>query len=153
MTERPQTPEQLEARRQMRRESRQSQTYKRFLKNLCEESGLSEADAEAAASSVLCAFEQRILQTEADHLNAQLPRKLQELLTRCERHDALPPHKFGRAELVKMVCEDLGIDDTEAEARVRAVCSAVRLQVTEGEVEKVIDELPADLRVFWRPLA
>src|SRR5689334_1056797 len=100
MTQRIQGPEELEARRQMRRESRRSQTYKRFLRHLCDESGLSEADAEAAASSVLCAFEQRILQSEADHLNAQLPRKLQELLTRCERHDDLPPRKFGRGELV-----------------------------------------------------
>lgn len=139
----------LQAQREQRRETRRNQTFKAFLKNLMVIGSMNEEEAERAAVSVLCALEQRLFGEEAAHLEAQLPGKLQDLLLRCERHMGKPAHKFGREGFIKMVSEDLGLEAFEAEKRIRAVFSAVREQVSEGEIEDVIGQLPADLRDLW----
>lgn len=143
----------MEVRRARRRESRTSQTYAAFIKHLCERGGMSPSVAEKAAVSVLCAIEQRIFGEEAQDLEAQLPRKLVELLNRCERHESGPPsRKFGRAEMLLMVGEDLGLNPEAVEPVIRAVLDALRDQVSEGEVEQVLRQLPHDLRDLWRPV-
>jgi uncharacterized protein (DUF2267 family) len=140
------TPE----RRAQRHETRTSQTYVHFLKNLGAIGGMSREEAERAAVSVLCAIEQRLYGDEAEHLNAQLPVKLKELLARCPRHGGAPPRKFGRDELLQLVADDLSTTPEDAEFIVRAVLQAVRDQVTEGEVDDVISQLPQDLAELWR---
>ena len=143
----------LEVRRARRRESRTSQTYAAFIKHLCERGGMSPSVAEQAAVSVLCALELRIFGEEAQDLEAQLPRKLTELLHRCERHESGPPQrKFGRAEMLRMVGEELSLQPEAVEPVIRAVLDAVRDQVSEGEVEQVMQQPPADLRDLWRPV-
>jgi uncharacterized protein (DUF2267 family) len=143
----------LDARRAQRRESRTSQTYAAFIKRLCERGGMSPAVAEQAAVTVLCALEQRIFGEEAKDLEAQLPQKLTELLQRCERHESgPPPRKFKRAEMLQMVGEELGLAPEAVEPVIRAVLAAIRDQVSEGEVEQVMKQLPADLRELWRPV-
>jgi uncharacterized protein (DUF2267 family) len=140
----------LEQRRQQRRESRQSQTYKAFLKRLCEKGRYSEEIAEQSAVSVLCALEQRLMPEEARDMEAQLPMKLQNLLYRCEKHLGQAPQKFGREEFLAMVAEDLGMQSSETESVVRHVFDTLREQVSEGEIEQVIQQLPADLRELWQ---
>ncbi|QRN93731.1 DUF2267 domain-containing protein [Archangium violaceum] len=140
----------LEARRQQRRETRRNQTYKAFLGNLAVIGSMNEEEAERAAVSVLCVLEQRLFGEEAAHLEAQLPGKLQDLLVRCERHLGKPASKFGKDGFIQMVSEDLGVEAIEAERQIRAVFSAVREQVSEGEIEDVIGQLPADLRELWQ---
>jgi uncharacterized protein (DUF2267 family) len=140
----------LEARREQRRESRRSQTYKAFLRNLMVIGSMNEEEAERAAVSVLCVLEQRLFGEEAAHLEAQLPGKLQDLLIRCERHLGKPASKFGKDGFVQMVSEDLDVDSFEAEKKIRAVFTAVREQVSEGEIEDVIGQLPSDLRELWQ---
>lgn len=149
--DRPQMTEQeLEARRELRRETRRNQTYKAFLRNLMAMGAMNEEEAERAAVSVLCVLEQRLIGEEAAHLEAQLPGKLQDLLMRCERHVGRPPSKFGRDDFIRMVCEDLEVEAFQAEKQIRAVFAAVREQVSEGEIEDVIGQLPADLRDLWQ---
>ena len=135
----------------MRHESRQSQTYKAFLKYLCDVGRFDdERQAENAAVSVLCALEQRLFGEEARDLEAQLPQKLRELLVRCERHESgPPPNKFGRDELLKMVGDDVGVKQENTESVVRAVFSALQAQISEGEIEEVGQQLPADIRDLW----
>jgi uncharacterized protein (DUF2267 family) len=143
----------LEVRRARRHESRTSQTYAAFIKHLCERGGMSPSVAETAAVSVLCALEQRIFGEESQDLEAQLPQKLTELLHRCERHESgPPPRKFGRAEMLQMVGEELSLNPDAVEPVVRAVLDAIRDQVSEGEVEDIMKQLPADLRDLWRPV-
>jgi len=139
-----------QARREQRSETRRNQTYKAFLSNLCVIGSMNEEEAEKAAVSVLCVLEQRLFGEEAAHLEAQLPGKLKDLLIRCERHIGKPASKFGREEFIRMVTEDLGVDTFQAEKRIRAVFSALRDQVSEGEIEDVIGQLPADLRDLWQ---
>jgi uncharacterized protein (DUF2267 family) len=139
----------IEVRRKLRHESRASQTYKLFLDHLCERGGMSPAVAQQAAVSVLCAVEQRILSDEALDMEAQLPRKLTDLLHRCEKHEEELPPKFGREHLLKRVGEDLSLNPDAVEPVVRAVLDAIRHQISEGEAEDVMSQLPEDLRDLW----
>ncbi|MBF5041813.1 DUF2267 domain-containing protein [Aggregicoccus sp. 17bor-14] len=144
-------PRTLEERRALRRESRASQTYADFLRQLSERGGMSPHVAERAASSVLCALEERILPDEAKDMEAQLPVKLTELLHRCERHEhGGPPRKFGREEMLQRVGEDLALQPEAVEPVVRAVCNVLRARLSEGEAEDVMNQLPEDLRALWR---
>lgn len=140
----------LQTRREQRSETRRNQTYKAFLRNLMVIGSMNEEEAERAAISVLCVLEQRLFGEEAAHLEAQLPGKLQELLIRCERHLGKPASKFGKDGFIQMVSEDLGVDSFEAEKKIRAVFTAVRDQVSDGEIEDVIGQLPTDLRELWQ---
>ncbi|MFP2932829.1 DUF2267 domain-containing protein [Pyxidicoccus sp. 3LG] len=139
----------IEVRRKLRHESRTSQTYKAFINHLCERGGMSPAVAQQAAVSVLCAVEQRILADEALDMEAQLPRKLTDLLHRCEKHEEELPEKFGREHLLRRVGEDLSLNPDAVEPVVRAVLDAIRHQITEGEAEDVMSQLPEDLRDLW----
>ncbi|WP_375765801.1 DUF2267 domain-containing protein [Archangium gephyra] len=140
----------LQTRREQRSETRRNQTYKAFLRNLMVLGSMNEEEAERAAVSVLCVLEQRLFGEEAAHLEAQLPGKLQDLLIRCERHLGKPASKFGKEGFIQMVSEDLDVDSLEAERKIRAVFTAVRDQVSEGEIEDVIGQLPADMRELWQ---
>ncbi|MCY1077213.1 DUF2267 domain-containing protein [Archangium lansingense] len=139
-----------QARRELRSETRRNQTYKAFLRNLMVIGSMNEEEAERAAVSILCVLEQRLFGEEAAHLEAQLPGKLKDLLIRCERHLGKPASKFGKEGFIQMVAEDLGVDSFEAEKKIRAVFTAVRDQVSEGEIDDVIGQLPADLRELWQ---
>jgi len=143
---------QIEMLRRKRHESRASTTYKLFLRTLCDSLSLPEQLAERAAASVLCALEQRLTNSEGRHLEAQLPRKLTELLVRCERHERLRPRDIGRSEFLGMVAGDLGIRIDHAETIVRGVFQVLTLQVSPGQLQSVLSMLPADLRELWPPI-
>jgi uncharacterized protein (DUF2267 family) len=147
---RPQTEEELEERRRQRRESRASQTYAAFLKDLCRIGSMSPEFAEQAAVSVLCALEQRLIRDEARQLEAQLPLKLQVLLSRCERHEGPAPVKLDREEFLEMVARDLSMQPDEVEPIVRAVFLTVRERVSEGEIQDVIHQLPREFHDLWQ---
>lgn len=140
----------LEERRKLRHETRTSQTYKDFIKRLDERGGMSPHTAEQAAVSVLCAVEARIFGEEAKDLEAQLPRKLTELLHTCERHEGPPPEKFGRAEMLQRVGQDLALNPDAVEPVVRAVLAVIRERISEGEAEDVMNQLPHDIRDLWQ---
>lgn len=142
----------LEQLRKQRSETRRTQTYKKFLKDLCAAGSFDEETAEKAASSVLCVLEQRIMWDEAKDLNSQLPRKLTDMLQRCERHEGIERSRdIDKKKFVQIVCEDLGKGEEEATQAIRAVFQTVREHVSEGEVDQVIQQLPHDMREFWRP--
>ncbi|MBI5543695.1 MAG: DUF2267 domain-containing protein [Deltaproteobacteria bacterium] len=144
-----QPPTSMEERRRQRSESHASSTYKSFLKDL-EAKGLSpEEYAERAATSVLCCLEQRIMGAEAQQLESQLPSRLQELLVRCERHEGLPPSKFGRAEMLRVVSQELNVDVGTAESATRAVLATVSEHISQGELKQVVQQLPKDLKTLF----
>jgi len=132
-----------------RHESRAGATYKAFLRDLASIGNFDEAFAERAAVSVLCALQQRVIADEAEDLNAQLPSKLRDLLHQsCELHKD-KPEKFGRDELFQRVAKELEMNTGEVEPIIRAVTTAVRAQVSEGEAEEFGNMLPADIRELW----
>ncbi|MBZ4417654.1 DUF2267 domain-containing protein [Myxococcus sp. RHSTA-1-4] len=135
--------------RAQRSESRASQTYTFFLRDLEAKTGVGRERAEQIAQSVLCALEQRLMDTEAKHLEAQLPRKVLDLLQRCPRHEGAAVRKLHLEQFLAMVSEDLDITPNEAERFCRAVFATVREHISEGETEDVIGQLPNDLRALW----
>ncbi|MCP3137102.1 DUF2267 domain-containing protein [Pyxidicoccus xibeiensis] len=135
--------------RAQRRESRTAQTYAHFLKDLEQKANIGRELAEKAAQSVLCMLEQRLMDTEAKHLEAQLPLKVRELLQRCPRHQGTAPRKYKLEQFLAMVAEDLDTTPNEAERLSRAVFSTVREHISEGEAEDVMGQLPNDLRALW----
>ena len=135
--------------RAQRRESRAAQTYAVFLKDLEARAGIGRERAEQVAQSVLCVLEQRLIDTEVKQMEAQLPRKMRDLLQRCSRHEGATPRKFKLEEFLAMVSEDLDTTPNEAERLSRAVCATVREHISEGEAEDVMGQLPADLRALW----
>jgi uncharacterized protein (DUF2267 family) len=135
-------------RRQQRHESRANQTWRAFVKELMALAKLDEEQAILAATAVLCRLEDRLTGNEARDLEAQLPVKLVELLTEsCADPDLLV--KMHKGEFVDAVGLDLGMTDAEAEAAIRAVFSAVRSRISDGEAQDVAAQLPRDLRPLW----
>lgn len=139
-------------RRMERHEQHLAQTYTRFLREL-EEQGVDRGLAPKAIESVLCALEQRLVESESRHLEAQLPRKVRALLQRCPRHLGRPPLRLDRDDFLRVVAEDLRCDLAQAEVLTRAVFTAVRNHISEGEAEEVAMQLPLDMRTLWAPSA
>jgi uncharacterized protein (DUF2267 family) len=135
--------------RAQRSESRTTQTYVLFLKDLEKKANIGRERAEQAAQSVLCLLEQRLIGDEVKHLEAQLPRKVRDLLQRCPRHEGTAPSKFKLEQFLTMVSEDLDTTPNEAERLSRAVFATVREHISEGEADDVMGQLPADLRALW----
>ncbi len=130
---------------------RAAQTWSHFLRRLQANGGLTQTLAERAASSVMCALEQRLMRNEARDLEAQLPLRLRELLRRCAAHRGRVPERFGRGEFLQMIAEDLDVEVDEAEMLANIVFETVRDWITDGEVEDVSAQLPDDLRTLWAP--
>jgi len=140
----------MTARRIERHEQHLAQTYATFLREL-EARGVDHELAPKAIESVLCALEQRLVEAEDGHLEAQLPRKVQALLQRCPRHLGRPAVQLNRDGFLRMVAADLRCDIPRAESLTRAVFAAVREHISEGEAEEVAIQLPHDLRTLWAP--
>ena len=137
-----------DALRAKRSESRQTNTYLRFLREVSAKGDLTLDEAEDAAASVLCLLDQRLTQAEAGDLNAQLPMKLRELLVRCARHPGAPL-RFDLAGLYEMVGEDLNMDPSETPPVVAAVLAVVKAQISAGEARDVASQLPRDIAAEW----
>lgn len=130
-----------------------AQTWSYFLKELQARGGLARDLAERSAVSVMCAIEQRLYGGEASDLEAQLPMRLRELLQRCPRHGGSVPERFGKDAFLQMIANDLDVDVEEAEHLARVVLETVRGRLSDGEVDDVSSQLPADLRALWqRPM-
>lgn len=51
-----------------------------------------------------------------------------------------------------MVADDLMCRPEQAVTLIRAVCEVLSVHLSEGELHKVVMELPDDIRAFFRPL-
>lgn len=138
-----------ELRRQLRHESRTQQTYRAFLRRLCANGKLPEDMAERAAVVVLGHLERRLMGDEALDMEAQLPQKLQSLLYQSGTR-GLGPEKFSRAEFVRRVADDLGMSESEAEPVIRSVLITVGEQISEGEMEDILHQLPLEFSDLFR---
>jgi uncharacterized protein (DUF2267 family) len=143
------SPEQREALRRQRSESRATTTYKDFLKDLRNKGYASDALAERAVEAVLCALEYRLTSDQSWKLESQLPSKLRQHLTRCELHEELLPRAIHRAEFLELIAQCMRGTQAEALQAAISVFETIAEHVTAGEVLKVIHQLPPDLRALW----
>lgn len=140
-----------EERRLHRSNAHRAGTWGRFLNRFCDGTGYEKPFAAEALSVVLNAFEQRLRTSEGDHLEAQLPAKLQELVRLRHGERRLRPRQVHAPELITMVAEDLDLTPQEAEGITRDALAMIRMQVTEPEARRVEHILPVDLRLLWGP--
>jgi uncharacterized protein (DUF2267 family) len=127
--------------------------YRRFLDTLIRAGLGNTQDAERAAVAVLCNLEQRISGGQARDVNDQLPWAFRDLVRRCELHPRSRPERFGRAEFLVRIAEDLESDEVDAERIARTVLAAVRELLSEKEASDMIAQLPPDLQALWAPAA
>ena len=105
-------------------------------------------DPRAAVHAVLCAFGDRVPQSERAHLMAHLPADVRDLAGPVQRHGVHLPRLKTVPQLVAAVSAEGGISPQHADDITRAVVAALRRLVPE-EQRDVAAALPADLREFW----
>jgi uncharacterized protein (DUF2267 family) len=114
------------------------------------EAGLdSLAEARHATAAVLRALRDRLTPREAEQAAAQLPLELKALW----RGGALPggPRiKMHRQEFLDRVKTEGGLPDLRTAERVTdAVFAALKEQLSEGESDDIMAQLPRDLKGVW----
>jgi len=136
--------------REMHHEGHLETTYKTFINALCLPGDLEQDDAQRAAVAVLCTLETRIQPEESQDLEAQLPRKLQSLLTHCRQGKQAAPQRFDRQDFIARVASELEVSHAQAESLSRRVFATLRDQISDGEAQDVEGQLPADIAELWR---
>ncbi len=121
-----------------------------FHRRVIEKAGLVAPEAvERTATAVLHALRDRLTPEEADQLAAQLPTEVKSLWwagKRLRRASA----KMRRAEFLERVRRDAGLRSIrEARWVTLAVFGALKEQISPGEAEDVLAQLPKDLKEVW----
>lgn len=130
----------------------QPDSYRDFLDALQWPANLAPG-ARPAAEAVLCALARHLSDEQLQESFEQLPKRLQELLLRCPRHQRPEDkHAAGRA-FVDDVASHLGLSPDDVEPVVRLVFEEIRDRLSEDENEEVAAQLPEELAEHWRRLS
>jgi uncharacterized protein (DUF2267 family) len=125
-------------------------TTQAFYRTVMETSG--EQDREAArsgAAAVLHTLRDRLTPAEAEQVAAQLPRELKEVWRLGEKRERRPL-KLDRERFYEQVQQEAGLaSGREARWLTVAVFAALQQQLSPGEAEDVLAQLPKDLKEVW----
>lgn len=106
-------------------------------------------EAKQAAAAVLRALRDRLTVNEAAHASAQLPRDLQRLWAGGHRPSSRPL-KLRRREFLERVRVEAGLRSLgQAERVTDAVFAGLKEQLSEGEADDIVAQLPRDLKSQW----
>jgi uncharacterized protein (DUF2267 family) len=106
-------------------------------------------DAREAAAAVLRALRDRLTVDEAAQASAQLPRELKRLWAGGHR-PSIRPVKLRRREFLDRVRVDAGLKSLgQAERVTDAVFAGLKEQLSPGEAEDIVAQLPRDLKSQW----
>jgi uncharacterized protein (DUF2267 family) len=121
-----------------------------FYRRIREQLGPGEDEAtERGTAAVFHALRDRLTPREADQVAAQLPALLKDVWTAGERVER-EPTKLHRSEFLERIRQDAGLMTArQAEWLTVAVFSALKTQLSEGEAEDVVAQLPKDLKELW----
>jgi uncharacterized protein (DUF2267 family) len=109
----------------------------------------SHESAKRATAAVFHALRDRLTPDEADQVMAQLPRELKEVWEVGEAPERRPV-KLDREEFYARVERETGVASTrEARWLTLAVFTALQKQLSPGEAEDVLAQLPKDLKEVW----
>ena len=121
-----------------------------FYRTVIEETG--QADREAAkrgTAAVLHALRDRLTPEEARQAAAQLPRELKRIWAEGDVRGRRPV-KMHRKEFYERVRRDAAIGSVrEARFFTVAVFAALKAQLSPGEADDVMAQLPRDLKEVW----
>lgn len=105
--------------------------------------------ARRATAAVFHALRDRLTREESAQLVAQLPRELKAVWREGERAGRRPL-KMHREAFYARVCREAGLASTrEARWMTVAVFAALKEQISPGEAEDVLAQLPKDLKEVW----
>jgi uncharacterized protein (DUF2267 family) len=111
--------------------------------------GLGMEEAKQATAVVLRALRDRLTREEAEQVAAQLPAPLKEVWVTGDRPGRRPV-KLRRDEFLQRVKHEAGLLSGAAARRLtEAVFSALKAQLSPGEAEDVVAQLPKDLKEIW----
>ncbi|ASU79044.1 DUF2267 domain-containing protein [Actinopolyspora erythraea] len=103
--------------------------------------------AEAATRAVVETLGERLPERLADHMASQLPREIGEHLRRTEVFSgAGTGERFGRAEFIHRVGERANMAQPQTRYASRVVMEVLREATQGGQMDKVRDALPEQLR-------
>jgi uncharacterized protein (DUF2267 family) len=121
-----------------------------FYRRVSDETG--QADREAVkrgTAAVLQALRDRLLSTEAAQAAAQVSRALEEMWSAGDRPDR-KPIKMHRKAFYERVRREVGLKTVrEARFLTIAVFAALKEQLSSGEADDVLAQLPRDLKDVW----
>ena len=102
-----------------------------------------------ATAAVLHALRDRLTMTEADQVFAQLPEELKDVWAAGEAAER-KPIKMDREEFYERVMREAGLPShRDTRWMVLAVFAAIKEQISPGEAEDVMAQLPKDLKELW----
>ena len=127
-----------------------SMTAQSFFRQVLIESGRpSLDDAKRATAVVFQTLRDRLTPNEADQAAAQLPRPLKLLWWRGDV-DGRRALKLHRKEFYARVQRDAGLaSEREARHVTNAVFAALKEQLSPGEADDILGQLPKDLKTVW----
>ena len=125
-------------------------TIEKFYRRVIEETGQPDrARAKRATAAVLHALRDRLTFEEAGQVAAQLPRPLKIMWWEGEVAGRRPM-KLHRREFYERVKGEAGLASIrEARWNIVAVFGALKEQLSPGEAEDVLAQLPKDLKDVW----
>jgi uncharacterized protein (DUF2267 family) len=127
------------------------QTTNLWLNDLMEELGPDRQVAWRALGAVLHVLRDRLTVEQAAHLAAQLPLLVRGLYYDQWRPAGKPEKISTRSEFVDRIAAGLAdIRPVNPESATRAVLKSLPRHIDAGECEKLIQELPKDIRNLWR---
>lgn len=137
----------VRARARMRRRARAEATMTRLLRTVERNSGIQDrAQAERAIGIVLGAVCRRLTPEQARSLVAQLPSKLHPELLECLDG---PDKRITTPRIEHELQIDLDLPEQRVTEILYAVCDAVADTISEGEVDAVRAQLPAEMKQLF----
>lgn len=126
------------------------QTTNIWLNEICDELGPDKQRAYHALKAVLHALRDRLLVEEAAHLSAQLPTLIRGLYFEGWSPARQPGRERTREEFLnKVQAEFANLRPMGADEACRAVFSTMERHITHGQLDKVKQALPEDIRRLW----
>lgn len=125
-----------------------------FFQTVADRVGCDDRRAQALTFAVFQELRDRITPREAEHVAAQMPKRLKMMWMSLERPDR-QVRRVHEHQFVGEVRRMAGLaDDTEAERAVTAVFAALQKMLSsptgqEGEAWDVMSQLPRDLKKLW----
>lgn len=121
-----------------------------FYRRVRDETGYDDREAvKRGTAAVLHALRDRLMPTEARQAAAQLPRGLKEVWSAGEMAGRRPT-KLHRREFYERVRREGGLRSTrEARFLTIGVFTALKEQLSSGEADDVLAQLPRDLKEIW----
>lgn len=125
-------------------------TVQQFYRNVMRTSGEERLDAvKDGTAAVLQALRDRLTREEGEQVVAQLPTELKRLWEVGD-DEGRRPVKMHRDEFYERVRRDGGLrSEREARWMTLAVFGALKEQLSPGEAEDVLSQLPKDLKEIW----